>query len=101
MGKPGRHPRLPFDPRTPCQAPRIGDETRPDCTGNPSLVKALGITHAGKEPSMYVECLFENSRVELGGQQHEGCTFKNCEMVFDGRPVHLTGCVFDGVRWSF
>lgn len=44
---------------------------------------------------------FERERIVLSGKQYEACTFIDCELVFDGRPVHLVDNRFEGCRWSF
>jgi hypothetical protein len=32
---------------------------------------------------------FERKRIVLGGHHYHDCTFVGCELVFDGRPMHL------------
>ena len=50
---------------------------------------------------MYDSCVFEGARVELGGAPYHHCTFRQCLMVIDGRPVELDGCTFDNCSWTF
>ena len=44
---------------------------------------------------------FERERVVLGGRRFERCTFESCELVVDGRPVHLVDNSLGRSRWSF
>jgi hypothetical protein len=44
---------------------------------------------------------FERQRVMLGGEHYQGCTFVGCELVYDGRPVHLLDNTFEDCSWSF
>jgi hypothetical protein len=50
---------------------------------------------------VHVQAHFENKRVVISGQRFERCSFKNCELVFDGRPTQLVGNSFDGCHWTF
>ncbi len=50
---------------------------------------------------VHSHCEFVGTTVMMSGQQYENCSFINCELVVDGRPVHLVGCSFDGCHWSF
>lgn len=50
---------------------------------------------------MHVGLHFESMRVVLSGERFERCSFKNCELVFDGRPTQLGGNNFDGCHWAF
>ncbi len=40
-------------------------------------------------------------RVVLADRPYERCTFVDCELVFDGRPVHLVDNAFAHCSWSF
>jgi hypothetical protein len=44
---------------------------------------------------------FERERVVLGSEHYQGCTFIECELVYDGRPVHLLDNDFEDCSWSF
>ena len=33
---------------------------------------------------IFIDEIFENERIELHGKSFQGCTFTNCELVFDG-----------------
>jgi hypothetical protein len=44
---------------------------------------------------------FHNKRVVLADRRYENCTFIQCELVFDGRPVHLVDNAFAECSWSF
>jgi hypothetical protein len=44
---------------------------------------------------------FERERVMLGSEHYQGCTFIECELVYDGRPVHLLDNDFEDCSWSF
>jgi hypothetical protein len=44
---------------------------------------------------------FQNKRVVLADRRYENCTFIHCELVFDGRPVHLVDNAFAECSWSF
>ena len=49
----------------------------------------------------HVKSCFDRTRVLVSGQRFESCSFKNCELVFDGRPTQLVGNYFDDCRWAF
>jgi hypothetical protein len=38
------------------------------------------------------EVTYENERVVLGGGRFDRCTFRNCELVFDGNPTDMNDC---------
>jgi hypothetical protein len=40
-----------------------------------------------------------DERVVLGGRRFERCAFVGCELVVDGRPVHLVENSFEGCVW--
>jgi hypothetical protein len=45
---------------------------------------------------------FENTRIELRGQSYQDCTFRNCELVFNGdRPPTLTNNRFTDTVFVF
>ena len=44
---------------------------------------------------------FEKARVVVSGRRFERCTFIGCELVFDGRPVHLVDNAFRSCAWTF
>lgn len=44
---------------------------------------------------------FRRKRVLLGGAGFVNCRFENCELVYDGQPVHLENNVFDACHWVF
>ncbi len=44
---------------------------------------------------------FQGKRVVLANRHYEGCTFVRCELVVDGRPVHLVDNSFADCSWSF
>ena len=45
---------------------------------------------------------FENQDVLLDNGHFEDCVFRNCRLVYGGAGmVHLSGCSFDGVQWTF
>jgi hypothetical protein len=50
---------------------------------------------------MIVGRRFECERIVLGDGRYERCAFIACQLVFDGRPVHLVDNVMDGCTWSF
>jgi hypothetical protein len=50
---------------------------------------------------MIVGRRFEGERIALGDERYERCVFVACQLVFDGRPVHLVDNVLDGCTWSF
>lgn len=43
----------------------------------------------------------EGKRVVLADRGYERCTFVGCELVFDGRPVHLVDNSFTHCSWAF
>jgi hypothetical protein len=49
----------------------------------------------------FENCHFENARVDLHAGAYIGCTFERCELIFDGRPVHLDSNRFSGCSWNF
>jgi hypothetical protein len=44
---------------------------------------------------------FEHERIVLGEERYQGCTFINCELVYDGQPVQLLDNTFADCHWSF
>jgi hypothetical protein len=45
---------------------------------------------------------FEHERIVLGGERYQGCTFIDCELVFDGRqPAQLLDNTFADCRLFF
>jgi hypothetical protein len=44
---------------------------------------------------------FECERITLGDERYERCVFVACQLVFDGRPVHLVDNAMEGCTWSF
>ncbi len=44
---------------------------------------------------------FVGERVVLGDRRFERCAFVRCELVLDGRPVHLVESSFEDCAWSF
>jgi hypothetical protein len=50
---------------------------------------------------MIVGRRFEGERITLGDERYERCVFVACQLVFDGRPVHLVDNVLDGCTWTF
>ena len=56
--------------------------------------------HSGA-PEAIVGRRFARERVVVSGGRFERCAFVACELVCDGRPVHLVGNVFEGCTWSF
>jgi hypothetical protein len=44
---------------------------------------------------------FERQRVMLCGDHYQDCTFVACELVYDGRAVHLLDNSFENCSWSF
>ena len=40
---------------------------------------------------------FEHERIVLGGERYQGCTFINCELVYDGQPVQLLDTNLPGI----
>ena len=57
--------------------------------------------HGSAAPATVVGRRFERERVVISGGRFERCTFAACELVFDGRPVHLVDNLFEDCRWSF
>jgi hypothetical protein len=49
---------------------------------------------------MIVGRRYEGQRVVVGGERFERCAFARCEVVLDGRPVHLVDSSFEGCTWS-
>jgi len=49
----------------------------------------------------FQDCAFKDSSVDLHVGVYINCVFERCELVFDGRPVHLEGNAFLGCHWSF
>jgi hypothetical protein len=47
------------------------------------------------------EVTYENERVVLGGGRFDRCTFRNCELVFDGNPTDMNDCRIEHCRHSF
>ena len=58
-------------------------------------------TGHGSAPGTVVGRRFERERVAVSGGRFERCTFAACELVFDGRPVHLVDNLFEDCVWSF
>ena len=50
---------------------------------------------------MFNGCTFDSAQVDLHAGPYTGCVFNRCEMVFDGRPVHLDSSTFSGCHWTF
>lgn len=50
---------------------------------------------------MPTKATYENERVVLGGGRFDHCTFRNCELVFDGTPSDMTECRVENCRHSF
>ncbi len=44
---------------------------------------------------------FVRERVVLGDRRFERCAFVGCELVVDGRPVHLVENSFEDCAWRF
>jgi hypothetical protein len=60
-----------------------------------------GTAHQEREVAMIVGRQFRGERVVLSEGGFEGCSFVGCELVIDGRAVHLVDNSFVGCRWSF
>jgi hypothetical protein len=50
---------------------------------------------------MPTKATYENERVVLGGGRFDHCTFRNCELVFDGNPADMKECRIENCRHSF
>jgi hypothetical protein len=50
---------------------------------------------------MFTNCTFDGTSVDLHAGPYTGCLFRHCELVFDGRPVHLDSNTFSGCHWTF
>lgn len=48
----------------------------------------------------YVDCTFENERVELDGKRWVSCTFRNCVIVAATGNFALVGCNLYGCQLS-
>src|SRR4051794_29367952 len=49
---------------------------------------------------------YDGERIPISATAFRDCTFRECELVFDGRPVEMTGCTMEGCtmegcRWVF
>ena len=44
---------------------------------------------------------FIGTRVKLDNTRFENCTFKNCDIIYDGGPAETSSCYFENVRWIF
>lgn len=45
---------------------------------------------------------FNKEPVNLNGNRFEGCTFNECELIFNGvGPVGLANCIFNNCKWTF
>jgi hypothetical protein len=44
---------------------------------------------------------FVGAKVALDNIRFEGCTFKNCEILYSGGPAETSSCYFENVRWVF
>jgi hypothetical protein len=44
---------------------------------------------------------FRDQRVQLDGNEFEGCCFTNVLFEYGGGPVYLSGCRFEGFSWHF
>ena len=44
---------------------------------------------------------FRDQRVQLDGNEFEGCCFTNVLFEYAGGPVYLSGCRFEGFGWQF
>lgn len=45
---------------------------------------------------------FENVNVDLDGHSYDGCTFRNCQLVYrGGEPPTIINCSFYGVTFGF
>ncbi|GBF05590.1 hypothetical protein DAERI_050099 [Deinococcus aerius] len=46
--------------------------------------------------------VFENTRVDLDGNEYRNCTFRRCTVVYSGGQVPLiSGCDFNGCEFGF
>jgi hypothetical protein len=43
---------------------------------------------------------FSKQRVQLDGNQFEGCRFTDVIFDYAGGPIHLSGCTFEGLCWQ-
>ena len=50
---------------------------------------------------MIVDRQFFGERVVVADDRYERCTFAGCELVIDGRAVHLVDNSFVDCRWAF
>jgi hypothetical protein len=44
---------------------------------------------------------FRDQRVQLDGNEFEGCRFTNVLFEYGGGPVAISGCRFEGFAWQF
>lgn len=45
---------------------------------------------------------FADMRINLDGGTYEGCTFRNCTLLYSGLlPVSLNKCFFENCVWDF
>ncbi len=51
---------------------------------------------------MHENTTFENSTVQLDGQEFRSCTFRDCQLTYGGgKPPVLVGCKFYGLSMAF
>jgi hypothetical protein len=44
---------------------------------------------------------FSGTKVNLDNTRFENCTFKNCDITYNGGPAETSACYFENVRWIF
>ena len=44
---------------------------------------------------------FIGKRITLDGNRFENCTFKGCDIIYNGGPAETSSCYFENVRWMF
>jgi hypothetical protein len=50
----------------------------------------------------YTQQTFTGQRIVIDGHRYENCTFKNCDVVFQGGPPpNFLNCHFDAPQFSF
>ncbi len=50
----------------------------------------------------HLKTTFSNSRVILDGNDYDGCTFTNCDLVYTGKRLpNFKDCVFNSPRFGF